>query len=72
MQNLFTMAHRSPLPIHFIFGLSDDAHERTFLFSHYLAVRAAHRFLQPATLFFHHEHEPERDNPPHYWRRRRK
>ena len=38
------------LPVHFIFGLSDDPHERRFGFSHYLAVRAASIHLRPACL----------------------
>ena len=46
------------LPVHFIFGLSDDPHERRFGFSHYLAVRAASIHLRPARLLFHHHHKP--------------
>ena len=49
------------LPVHFIFGLSDKSGERAFAFCHYLAVRAAHTFLQPAELLLHYGHAPDGD-----------
>jgi len=50
----------TPFPqlVHFIFGLSDDPLQRHFSYAHYLAVRAAHVHLQPATLLLHHAHLP--------------
>ena len=58
-----------PIPpyVHFIFGLSDDAAQREFGFSHYVAVHAAHQHLQPATLLLHYRHLPQGE----WWERAR-
>ena len=46
------------LLVHFIFGLSDEPTERAFTYAHYVAVRAAHLHMQPASLLLHHHHLP--------------
>ena len=56
-----------PPYVHFIFGLSDDAAQREFHFSHYVAVHAAHQHLQPATLLLHYRHLPQGE----WWERAR-
>jgi hypothetical protein len=47
-----------PCIVHFVFGMSDDEKDRFFNMQQYLAVKAAHDFLQPETIYVHYTYEP--------------
>jgi glycosyltransferase involved in cell wall biosynthesis len=47
-----------PCIVHFVFGMSDDEKDRFFNMQQYLAVKAAHDFLQPETIYVHYTYDP--------------
>ncbi|KAK4538377.1 hypothetical protein CDCA_CDCA17G4402 [Cyanidium caldarium] len=51
----------TPVPntVHFIYGLSEHAENRTFGLMHYLVVKAAHDAIQPDHIYLHYRHQPQ-------------
>lgn len=47
-----------PKIVHFIFGLTPTFGNRGFSYIHYLAVQMAHKLINPDTIYFHYEYEP--------------
>lgn len=47
-----------PKVVHFVYGLSNDAHI-SFSFLNYLVIKAAHKHLRPSAILYHHINLPE-------------